>query len=289
MQNKQDRFESLKEDTFLKAIKRYRSYETNEAIDEKTLLEIEFYDAFRSTAIWEYGYETYVKSLYQVTDKMPKGLKRNYIKIIEMMFLTYEAPLDEYILLSGIRKDIDKLNDDKAHAKVNPYYINIDNQHIYPAPWFLPDLEGNYGEYVTELAIKSITTKNKSITRLTRFNSEFARKGFEKADFFLQQNNCVLAVDAKHYTSRRSKLLSNKNEYDWTIHFNRKFHRIQNELKLIDNNLQITIAVINCAHNFADSINIKPIGNSCYSINSEANPTTISHHIAQLIAQGNVK
>lgn len=289
LETQHNRFENLKRESFLKAIQRFREFETSEEIDQTTLIEIEFYEAFRSTIIWQEGYQTYISTLENIVESMPKGLKRNYRRLVKMMFNKYDKPLDDYLSLAGNPIDLDKRFEDRLHAKVNPYCTEIDGQYIYPAPWFMPDLEGNYGEYVTQLAIQKLTPANSDITQLNRFNSEIARKGYELADFFIRLGNRVLAVDAKHYMSLRSQFVERKEDHDWTLHFNKKLQRNQECLESLEDNIQVKLAAINSAQTNRSLPLIKPIGIRCYLINSESNLESIASQLTALIAKGGEK
>ncbi len=289
IETQRNRFENLKRESFLKAIQRYREFETPDAVDENTLLEIEFYEAFRSTKIWELGYQTYMTELERVVERMPKGLKRNYKRILKMMFNRYKKPLDDYLSLSGFAIDLDAQYEGKLHATVNPYCTEIEGEYVYPAPWFLPDLEGNYGEYVTELAIAKLTPCNSSIFRLSRTCSEIARKGYELADFFIRSGNQVVAIDAKHYMSLRSQFVGRKEDHDWTLHFNKKLQRNQERLENLEDGVQVKLAAINSALTEQSMSLIKTVGIRCYLINSESNLDSIASQLGGLLAAGGEK
>lgn len=282
----QHRFENLKREGFLKAIQRYRAAETHEQVDESVLLEIEFYEAFRSTRIWQEGYSSYFAALESVVNKMPKGLKRNYSRLLTMMFNTFERPLDEYLDLRGIPLDLEKRFAGKRHAKANPYCTEVDGKFIYPAPWFLPDLEGNYGEWVAQLAIKQLTPENSANKRLTRYNSELARKGYELADFFVQRGKQVVAVDAKHYRAHRAQWVSHKEDQEWTLHFNQKLQRYQERLVSLQEATQVKMVAINTAQTRQGQPLIKKIGVDCYLINSESDVEVIAAQLGSLLTAG---
>jgi len=289
IETQRNRFENLKRESFLKAIQRYRDFETANEVDENTLLEIEFYEAFRSVVIWTEGYQSYMAALEKVVDRMPKGLKRNYSRILKLMFNRYEKPLDDYLSISGTPIDLNKQFENKIHAIANPYCTEVDGQYIYPAPWFMPDLEGNYGEFVTKLAIEKLTQNGSAIARLDRFNSELARKGYELADFFVRAGNCILAVDAKHYMSLRSQFVGRKEDYDWTLHFNKKLQRNQERLEFLEENIQVKLAAINSAQTDRGLALVKTIGIRCYLINSESNLDSIASQLGALISVGGEK
>lgn len=276
-------FENLKRENFLKAIQRYRDFDTASDIDENTLLEIEFYEAFRSTVIWTKGYQHYIKTLNAILERMPKGMKWNYRRLLKLMFTHYEKPLDEYISLSGIPIDLDKQFENKVHALTNPYYTEIDGVYIYPAPWFLPDLEGNYGEFVTKLAIEKLILTGSVTTKLDRFNSEIARKGYELADFFVRTGNHILAIDAKHYLSLRSQFVGNKEDYDWTLYFTKKLQRNQKQLESLEDDILVRLAAINAAQTTQGSPHIKSIGIRCYLINSNSELDSLVSQLGTVI------
>ena len=279
-------FENLKRENFLKTIQRYRKFETVTEVDENTLLEIEFYEAFRSTVIWTEGYQSYMTTLNEIVERMPKGMKRSYTRLLKLMFIQYEKPLDNYLSLSGIPIDLDKQFKNKIHAIANPYYTEINGQHIYPAPWFLPDLEGNYGELVTKLAIEKLISNGSATTRLNRFNSEIARKGYELADFFVRTGNQILAIDAKHYLSLRTQFVDSKKDYDWTLHFNKKLQRNQEYLESLEDNTLVRLAAINSAQTALGTTQIKSIGIRCYLLNSNSDLDSLVSLLGTLIDTG---
>ena len=126
---KRHKFEQLKRGYFLKAIKKYREFDNLTDVDEQTKLEIEFYEAFRSTTIWTHGYEPYIQNLEAVLEKMPSGLKRGYRQIVSLLFMKYDAPLTDYLALSGSYLDLRKLYNEKEHAVVDPYCTQVG--HLY--------------------------------------------------------------------------------------------------------------------------------------------------------------
>lgn len=286
LESSSKRFEALKQQSFLKAIKRYREFSSSEEVDELTLLEIEFYEAFRSSQVWETGIPNYLSKLRSVVDRMPRGLKRKYTSIIDMMFKKFDRPLDDYFSINGRPINLAQKLSTKSHARANPYFCQVEDGYLYPEPWFLADLDGNYGELVAKLAIDSFCSATGGMRLLDHKRDDVARKGYEFADFYIQYGNSLLAVDAKHYTSLRSRQTNSQEDLKWTIAFFGKLQNKQSLIQLIDPLSTVKVVAINCAFTDETPIAIKTVGVNCYAVNSESNISEIAYRLAELAAHG---
>lgn len=280
------RFENLKRQTFLKAIERFRLFQSSDDVDENTQLEIAFYEAFRSPSLWVNGYDTYIKGMEWVLKKMPSGLQRNYRLLLNSLFITCNEKLDEYLSVAGYSIDLDKMYKSKVYASVNGYCQLVNGKYLYPAPWFIADIEGNYGELVARLSVDKLTHGNSGIKLLTHSESESVRRGYELADFFIQSGKKIIAIDAKHYLSSQSKYIQSNSDSTWTSLFRRKLQRHQEQLESIMPGNHIIVVAINTASSEESLIQIKTVGANCFVVNGESSIDDITFHLGSLMNNG---
>lgn len=175
---------------------------------------IDFYEVFRSEIPWTEGAESYLVALKEALLKLPEPIQDQMEKFILTLFVKSPVEIHDFepnnlnqknskerlIGLLEHAAEFEQSLSIKSQNLKNPYVTRVPDGFMYPCPWFIPDLVGNYGEYVLKSVVE-ILSRNPDNKHLNRKNSDQARACYEWADNFIVQGNKVLALDAKHYAS----------------------------------------------------------------------------------------
>ena len=163
---------------------------------------IDFYEALRSSVLWTDGANAYLAQLRHAIERIPASRQAKYAAFIEQLFIeTKEIAEDELLARYS----------EKRNAVVSPYQLVDPKTKVarYVSPWFLPDVEGNYGELVVDKSIDQLLLNNANrdsrfgrptgIEVLSPHECEATRRCYELADRFLRCGDQIVAVDAKYY------------------------------------------------------------------------------------------
>jgi len=199
-------------------IRNYRETVTDNPNGSTVL--IEFYEALRSTLIWSDGQQAYIDNLNDKARALPLMLQLKIHRFVESLFFESPQRITDYHVTSASVKgrssrvfhpngrafDPQGRLEEKENLSIenicNPYEEKTAEGYRYPTPWFLSDIDGNFGELILQQAIRKLTKTDPFVKSLDRHNSPQAASAYEYADAFLLMNDKVLAIDAKCLTSR---------------------------------------------------------------------------------------
>lgn len=278
-----EKFETLKH-SFLEAITMYRSYDEDSNIPDAINQQILFYEVFRSGLLFEEGYEVYIGTLNKVVDSMPRRHAEKYRKIIDMMFTSYDMPLSVYRDMRGRIIDL-PTKELEFKGSMHPVLINnLDDRYVYPEAHFIPDLVGNYGEWVLSKVVDLITSDGK-IKRLSHKKSEEMRRCYELGDFFLQYENKLLVIDAKSYRSIANYDVRSNTD----LGFNKKLilkmkNKITEIEKIFDNKRVIYVIANTSSFETTSRLGgVKRLGEQMFTADSQGNTEEMAIQIKQLM------
>lgn len=155
--------------------------------------------------------------------------------------------------------------DEECNRLLREYSYRISDKcfkDYLPIPAMLPILKGNYGEMLTELAIRQLS--NYSPINFKNLKKYFSSKAYEIFDFYIIKNNKLICIDAKMWSSKDIQNMSENlivKAKDKTI--------IINEL-IVKNNIKLepVFIYVNTRASYNNMNSIKEIqNNSIYFLN----------------------
>jgi len=198
--NKHQAFEARKR-LFLDALEQYRQAESQDSVPESIRQQVAFYEAFRSPLIIEQGIGAYLDQLESAVEGMPALLRLQYRQLISMLFIDSDQPIESVSGPWGSLINLEQTFRKHEGIVTEAYRYEKSGRWLAPAPCFISDFVGNYGESLMNSAIKPLL--NDGIARrLDHKKSEIARNCFELGDAFLISGERLLVIDAKHYGNR---------------------------------------------------------------------------------------
>lgn len=265
-------------------ISQYRKYSTHREVPMDVKLQIEFYDEFRSPCLFAKGYQDHVYNLQSIAGRMRRPQQRTYNKIIEMMFVKHQNKLNSYreyySLISDVESDFAQLEG----VNHDPFGTEDVGSYIYPAPWYISDMMGNYGEYLMQKCINDITLSG-SVKQLFHDDSELARNCFELGDFFLVKDKDLLVIDSKQYLSKSAFDISSYADHSRSKTLIEKSQEKLARIKGKSNDFKsVKFLLVNMSSKEGVSQSpLKALGEGTYSLHSDSNQDLIRHMIMQII------
>lgn len=279
-----------------------RAYASSREVNDDLLNNhkpMEVYEALRSWSIWTEGVSSYIEKIRSKVLELdiPKEKIDRFVSVVDNLFFTTDQPIEQYrtkFISVGTRHaqifnsegnvyDFDSDINRKRFSKINPYHEDLISKHRYISPWFIADINGNYGEMILSLSI-DILRSNPSIEILDRTTCEGVRKSYEYADFFVKSKKSIIAIDAKHLGSaliRENGLYSGKN-------ISEEFkEKMGNNLSTIEGHFKgckVSLIAINTTGDGTSSNTAKKIieGQAVYTRDGDDSPEGIARVIVNL-------
>lgn len=224
---------------------------------------IEFYESLRSPLIWTHGQQAYINNLYAKAEPLPARAKLKMHAFIDTLFFESPHRLARYEVESkniegrssrvfspsGTVLDLNaSYKAKKERAKdliVNPYEEKVGECYRYPAPWFLGDIDGNYGELEVDGAVEHIVKNDDAVNVLDRTNSLQAAAAYEYADVYLVKGDTLLAIDAKCLTAWAYFNAGNGQSRSINVRLWKKLEAHRKEIEALFPSMKVKLVAVN--------------------------------------------
>jgi len=268
---------------------------------------IEFYEALRSPLIWTHGQQAYIDNLHRKAEQLPSAIQSRMEAFIDdtlffqspSRIVSYEVGFkmvngrSSYVFQAGGHSlDFQQLFSDKQTMSLelltDPYEEKAADGYRYPTPWFLADINGNFGELIIHQALQLLVKSNPGVKLLDRHNNLQAANAYELADAFLVTRNQVLAIDAKCLSSTAYFVVENHAQKTRNEALEDTLERHLNDIRAIFPETHTKIVAINTFNDRRATGDLKRFGDDpdIYTLGVRHNAHAIARKLNTLLKGG---